>query len=84
MKCKLKEEFLIGYLLSKVEGQLGTPEKPLSDLGRVSYYAYWKTCVLEYLHQLGKVPSVTIDVRLIEIMPFGLEQNLKAHFDFFP
>lgn len=54
----------LGYLLSKVEGQLGTPEKPLSDLGRVSYHAYWKSCVLEYLHQLGKVPSVTIDVRL--------------------
>ncbi|KAK7933441.1 hypothetical protein WMY93_004337 [Mugilogobius chulae] len=41
-----------GYLLSKREGQPGSPEKPLSDLGRLSYMAYWKSVVLECLHEL--------------------------------
>ncbi|ESO10158.1 hypothetical protein HELRODRAFT_73049, partial [Helobdella robusta] len=41
--------FLIGfsYLLSKKEGVPGSPEKPLSDLGRLSYQAYWKDALVQ-------------------------------------
>merc|ERR1711981_105355 len=48
------------YLLSKAERQAGTPEKALSDLGRVSYYSYWKSVILEYIHHHRRGKQITI------------------------
>lgn len=48
-----------GYLLSKVEEKVGSPERPLSDLGLISYRSYWKDVLLRYLNNFqGKEISI--------------------------
>ncbi|OIT04555.1 histone acetyltransferase of the myst family 2 [Nicotiana attenuata] len=37
------------YELSKKEGKVGTPERPLSDLGMLSYRGYWTRVLLDIL-----------------------------------
>lgn len=39
------------YLLTRVEGKCGSPEKPLSDMGLVSYRNYWRLVMCRYLIQ---------------------------------
>jgi len=43
-------KFLItlSYELSIKEGKLGTPERPLSDLGRISYYRWWIQKIISF------------------------------------
>jgi len=37
------------YLLSQEENKVGSPERPLSDLGLISYRKFWADKLLEYL-----------------------------------
>ncbi|CAH1405173.1 unnamed protein product [Nezara viridula] len=46
------------YELSKLEGAVGTPEKPLSDLGKLSYRSYWSWVLLDVLRDFRGSVSI--------------------------
>jgi len=48
----------IGYLLTKLEGVCGSPEKPLSDLGKLSYRSYWSWEILNILKKAGGIVPI--------------------------
>ncbi|XP_035668394.1 histone acetyltransferase KAT8-like [Branchiostoma floridae] len=53
-------KFLIAfsYELSKLEHRVGSPEKPLSDLGKLSYRSYWSWVLLEILRDFKGTLSI--------------------------
>ena len=60
------------YLLSKTEGKVGTPERPLSDLGMVSYRSYWAHELLTILE--GHRGNISIR-RLSELSHFKVRRR---------
>ena len=55
---KLLIEF--SYELSKFEGKTGSPEKPLSDLGLLSYRSYWTNAILSVLLEAQKMSNTRV------------------------
>ncbi|KAG2439926.1 hypothetical protein HXX76_004045 [Chlamydomonas incerta] len=82
-------KFLISmsYELSKLEGKVGTPERPLSDLGRVSYHGYWTRELLAILKdtdgsisikELSEMTAIKPDDIINTFQTLGLIQYQKG------
>jgi len=52
-----KQMISLSYELSHREGRKGSPEKPLSDLGQITYKSFWAQALLELLRQFGNRPT---------------------------
>ncbi|CAD25785.1 HIV1-TAT INTERACTING PROTEIN 60KDa HOMOLOG (SAS/MOZ FAMILY) [Encephalitozoon cuniculi GB-M1] len=56
------------YLLSRRENVVSGPEKPLSDLGLLSYRAYWMEVIVEYLskHDKASISEISRETYISE------------------
>ncbi|OAQ27743.1 hypothetical protein K457DRAFT_42793, partial [Linnemannia elongata AG-77] len=59
------------YELTKIEGKVGSPEKPLSDLGKLGYVSYWITAILRELY-----PQVAFSIRELAAKTGIMEEDL--------
>ncbi|XP_033225210.1 histone acetyltransferase KAT7 isoform X3 [Belonocnema kinseyi] len=67
------------YLLTRTEKKIGSPEKPLSDLGLISYRSYWKDVLLQYLCNFGgKELSVKDISKEMAIDSYDIVSTLQA------
>ncbi|KAG6864383.1 hypothetical protein C0991_010014, partial [Blastosporella zonata] len=63
------------YELSRRAGKVGTPERPLSDLGLRSYLAYWVSTLIRFFQSvLSVLPSNTLRITHVGRFP-GIERT---------
>ncbi len=76
------------YELSKIEGKVGSPEKPLSDLGKLSYRSYWTYVILSALkehknsalsiRQLSSLTAIKVEDILSTLQALGFIKFWKG------
>ncbi|XP_077998998.1 histone acetyltransferase KAT8-like [Glandiceps talaboti] len=73
-------KFLIAfsYELSKAECAVGSPEKPLSDLGKLSYRSYWSWVLLEILRDFRGTLSIKDLSQMTSITQADIISTLQA------
>ncbi|BEJ17415.1 hypothetical protein CspHIS471_0608160 [Cutaneotrichosporon sp. HIS471] len=73
------------YLLSKKEGRRGSPERPLSGLGLLSYQSYWRNTVFQYLRtttgriHLKDIYTTLLDNNMINVLETVPQTPVSRH-----
>jgi histone acetyltransferase MYST1 len=67
----------VSYEISKREGLIGSPEKPLSDLGRISYRSYWAYVILNLFQKEENLMDITIE-KISKITSIRIEDILST------
>lgn len=57
----------LSYELTKLEGKTGSPEKPLSDLGKVSYRSFWTHVLMKVLSSHDTTGTSMEDISINDI-----------------
>eukprot|EP00041_Stephanoeca_diplocostata_P032503 m.1041834 g.1041834 ORF g.1041834 m.1041834 type:complete len:500 (+) comp24161_c4_seq6:118-1617(+) len=68
----------LSYELSKIEGKIGSPEKPLSDLGKLGYRSYWSGVLLTTLHTHRGAISIPSLAAITSIATDDIVSTLQA------
>lgn len=73
-------KFLIAfsYELSKLENSIGSPEKPLSDLGKLSYRSYWSWVLLEIMKDFKGTLTIRDLSLMTSITQFDIINTLQS------
>ena len=67
------------YELSKVAKKMGTPERPLSDLGKRTYLRWWLQRILRILKDRTEPISISDISKLTYILPEDIKTTLEEH-----
>lgn len=73
-------KFLISlsYQLNMLEGVCGSPEKPLSDLGKLSYRSYWSWVILNILNESAALPPIKEIARITSFTVADIVDTLNT------
>mmetsp|Transcript_11092 Transcript_11092/g.14438 ORF Transcript_11092/g.14438 Transcript_11092/m.14438 type:complete len:382 (+) Transcript_11092:363-1508(+) len=67
----------LSYEISKRQKTVGSPEKPISDLGKLSYRSYWSYVLLNLIHE-NKNPKELALQRMAETTSIKVEDILST------